>query len=235
MKHLPNILTLSNLFSGCIATVMAFQGDFKAVVIWVIVAAVFDFFDGFAARLLHAPSAIGKELDSLADVISFGLAPASAVFVLLRDFTLYPAFVAPLETIIPYAAFLIPVFSALRLAKFNIDERQTTGFIGLPTPANGLFWISYCFGVQPLAYLHPSLFYSTIGFILVLSLLMVAEIPMFSLKVKKLRLKGNERQVLLIVLTIAFVALWGIIGIAWGMLAYIAISLMTQSYRPENR
>ncbi len=224
-KQIPNIITLLNLFSGCIAIVMAFNGNFLAVVVWVMLAAVFDFLDGLAARALGVSSKIGIELDSLADVVSFGMAPASAVFILLQDFTLFPAFLLPLETLIPYLAFLIPVFSAYRLAKFNIDTRQTTTFLGLPTPANGLFWVTYVYGINLLSGVNESYVYMTIGFILVLSLLMVSEIPMFSLKIKSLKIKGNEKQLLLIFLMIAFVLLWGIIGIAWGILAYIAISV----------
>ena len=225
-KHIPNTITMLNLFSGCIAVTMAFLGNFEGVLIWIIMAAVFDFFDGFAARLLHVSSPMGKELDSLADVVSFGIAPSAAVYVLLRDFTAYPDFLLPLSPYLAYSAFLIPVFSALRLAKFNLDERQSTHFIGMPTPANALFWISYCCGILAVPPLQNGLFYITLFFILALSLLMVSEIPMFSLKLKKLSLKGNERQAILIVLMIGFVLLWGILGIAAGILAYIALSVI---------
>ena len=234
-KQIPNIITLLNLFSGCIAIVMAFGGNFLAVVIFVTLAAVFDFFDGLAARALGVSSKIGVELDSLADVVSFGVAPAAAVFMLLKDFILFPDFLSPLQDYLPYLAFLIPVFSAYRLAKFNIDERQTTSFLGLPTPANGLFWITYVYGTHLLANTNGFYFYLTIGFIFVLSLLMISEIPMFSLKLKNLKLKGNEKQLLLIVLMIAFVLLWGIIGVAWGILAYIAISAVTSGKKKTIR
>lgn len=227
-KQIPNMLTLANLFSGCIAITMAFQGNFKAVVIWVVVAALFDFLDGVFARLLKAYSGIGKELDSLADVVSFGVAPAAAVFILLRDDVLLPGFADPLRLCLPYLAFIMPLFSALRLAKFNTDERQTTSFLGLPTPANGLFWVSYCVGIQTLSSGNASLFYVTIGLIFVFSWLMVSEIPMFSLKIKKMTLKGNERPLFLAVLMIAFVVLCGISGIAWGILAYIVLSVTTR-------
>ncbi len=226
-KQIPNIITLANLFSGCVAITMAFQGNFLGVVIWVIVAAGFDFFDGLAARALGVQSRLGVELDSLADLVSFGVAPASALFILLRERSALPDLFLPLQNIIPYLAFLIAVFSAYRLAKFNLDERQTNHFLGLPTPANALFWVSYCYGIRHLSILNESLFYTTVGFLLVLSALMLSEIPLFSFKIKSLKLKGNERQLLLIVLIIAFVSLWGIIGIAWGMLAYIAISLFS--------
>lgn len=226
-KQIPNIITLLNLFSGCIAIVMAFKGNFSAVVMWVILAATFDFFDGWAARSLGVSFKLGVELDSLADMVSFGVAPASAVFMLLENFTLFPSFLSQLEPIIPYMAFLIPVFSAYRLAKFNIDNRQTTSFFGFPTPANGLFWVSYAYGTHLTAATNGVYFYLTVVFILVLSILMVSGIPMFSFKIKSLKIRGNERQLLLLVVIIAFVLLWGITGVAWGILVYIIISIAT--------
>lgn len=226
-KEIPNILTLLNLFSGCIAITMAFRGDFTAVVIWVAVAALFDFFDGLAARSLGVASKMGVELDSLADLVSFGLAPATAVFKLLQDHTLLPDLLSRFEPVIPYLAFLIPLFSAYRLAKFNIDDRQTTSFLGLPTPANGLFWASYVCGTCLAAGTNGFYLYLTAGLILVLSLLMISEIPMFSLKIKSMKIKGNERQLLLIVIMTGCVVFWGIKGVAWGILAYIVISLFS--------
>ena len=121
-KHIPNSITSMNLFSGCIAIVMAFEGAFIWVVFWVILAAIFDFFDGMAARLLNAPSIIGKELDSLADVVSFGVAPAVAVFILLRDYTIYSELFIHVEAYIPYFAFIIPVFSA-QIGRASCRER----------------------------------------------------------------------------------------------------------------
>lgn len=226
-KHIPNIITLLNLLSGCIAVVCAFQGAFRAVVLFVLMAALFDFLDGMAARLLHAYSDIGKELDSLSDLVSFGVAPASALFVLLRDYSLIPVFLTPFRTVLPFLAFLIPLFSALRLAKFNLDERQTTSFLGLPTPANGLLWVSYCYSIHTVSSSHKYIFYVSIVFIFILSLLMISEIPMFSLKIKKISFKGYERQWITILLTIAFVILFGITGIACAILFYILLSMIT--------
>ena len=228
-KQIPNIITLANLFSGCIAIVMAFNGNFLWVVIWVLIAAAFDFFDGLAARLLKVSSKMGAELDSLADVVSFGVAPASAVFMMLKEFTLYPDFLQSIQEYIPYLVFLIPVFSAYRLAKFNLDTRQTSSFLGLPTPANGLFWVSFVYGVHNHASVEGYYLYLTIAFIAVLSILMVSEIPMFSLKFKKLQFKGNERQFIIVVLMIALVAVFGLSGIAWGILVYIFISILTRN------
>ncbi len=233
-KQIPNILTLCNLFSGCIAISMAFHANFKAVAIWVAIAALFDFLDGMAARMLKAYSPLGKELDSLADVVSFGVAPASAVFILLRDYSLFPSFQGePDRFLIDYLAFLIPVFAAYRLAKFNIDDRQATSFRGLPAPANGLFWVSYSYGIEkvtslssPLAMYDEYFSYLTLILIVLMSLLMVSEIPMFSLKTKNLSFKGNERQIILVILTILLVALLGISGVAWGIVAYIILSVL---------
>lgn len=224
-KHIPNIITSMNLFSGCIATVMAFEGAFIWVVFWVILAAIFDFFDGMSARLLNAYSKIGKELDSLADVVSFGVAPAVAVFILLRDYTLYSEALMFIQQYIPYFAFIIPIYSALRLAKFNIDERQTSSFLGLPTPANALFWISYVYGIQEFSQESNIALYLTMSLIITLSLLMVSEIPMFSFKIDNVKLKGNEKLAILILCAIVFVLLWGIAGLAWTVIAYVVISI----------
>ena len=140
-RHIPNTVTCLNLFSGCIAGVMAFEAKYELAFIFIILSAVFDFFDGMLARLLHAYSPIGKELDSLADDVSFGVAPSLLVFSFLKEPGLiYPDFLAGLRDYIPYLAFLISIFSALRLANFNVDERQTSSFIGLPVPANALYW-----------------------------------------------------------------------------------------------
>jgi len=132
-KHIPNMITCCNLISGCMATYWAFQGDYKLALLFIVIGAVFDFFDGMTARLLHVSSPIGKELDSLADDITFGFAPSAMVFAFLCTFHIHLLFV-------PFLAFVMAAFSALRLAKFNLDERQALGFIGLPTPANALFW-----------------------------------------------------------------------------------------------
>ncbi len=224
-KHVPNTITSMNLFSGCIAIVMAFEGAFIWVVFWVILAAIFDFFDGMAARLLNAYSDIGKELDSLADVVSFGVAPAVVLFILLRDYTFYSESLIFIQPYIPYLAFIIPVFSALRLAKFNIDERQTSSFIGLPTPANALFWISYVYGIHKSSMANTAILFLTMGLIVALSLLMVSEAPMFSFKFKNMKIKGNEKPLILIICAAVFVSVWGVVGLAWTVIAYIAISL----------
>lgn len=240
-KHIPNFLTSMNVLSGCIACIMAFNGNYLWVVVWVIIAAIFDFFDGFSARILKAYSPIGKELDSLADMVSFGLAPALVVFRLLSDNNPLgtPLYVSSsqvyyLRELIPYISFLLVIFSALRLAKFNIDERQTTSFIGLPTPANALFWISLCYGISTKdEFTQLFSFYPIIVLVIVFSLLLTSEIPMFSLKIKSLKLKGNELRYLLILFMIIAIFYWGILGISAGIVFYIILSVITSKFAKQ--
>ena len=210
-KHIPNAITCLSLLSGCVASVMALHGNLLSALIWIIIAAVFDFCDGFAARLLKAYSPMGKELDSLSDMVSFGFAPGMVVYWLLGEASTALPF-GSLNTYIPYLAFVIPTFSGLRLAKFNIDERQTTSFIGLPViHANeGLFVLV------------------TVILAFITSLLLVSEIPMFSLKVKSLAWKGNELRYILIACAIIFVALWGFLGISGTILLYIVLSIFNK-------
>lgn len=225
-NYIPNTITCFNLVSGCISCVMALQGNLLLATIWIIIAAVLDFFDGFAARLLKAYSPIGKELDSLADVVSFGVAPGMIVFYLLNQSS--PSLpLGSFNMYIPYFAFIIPALSGLRLAKFNIDERQTDSFIGLNVPSHALFWSSLAYSVQPLIPHNPQIFtVVTIILVICTSLLLVSEIPMFSLKIKSLSWKGNEYRYILLVCAILFVALWGFLGIAGTIVLYVILSLL---------
>ena len=146
-KQFPQIITSCNLLCGCVAAVFALHGNYPLALAFIVGGAVFDFFDGFAARLLGVAGPFGRELDSLADDITFGFAPAAVVASLLGEAT-FPGLPPAMATYMPWAGFLIAAFSALRLAKFNLDERQTMGFIGLPTPANALFWASLALGLH---------------------------------------------------------------------------------------
>lgn len=231
-RHIPNLLTSLNLFSGCIATVMAFNEEYYWVVVWVVIAALFDFSDGFAARLLKAYSPMGKELDSLADMVSFGLAPSLTVFTFLSQNISRITQEPLICDYLPYMAFLLAVFSGLRLAKFNIDERQSESFIGLNTPANALFWVSLCYGLTHDAlFISSGLVYTVIVGVIVFSFLMVSEIPMFSLKIKSLRFKGNEYRYFLFLFTLGMIIYLGILGITAGILLYIALSIIISRYR----
>ncbi len=227
-RHIPNTVTCLNLFSGCIACVMAFEARYELAFLFIIFSAVFDFFDGMLARLLHAPSAIGKELDSLADDVSFGVAPALIVFSFLKEPALvYPAFLSGVQPYVPYFAFLIAVFSALRLAKFNVDERQTSSFVGLPTTANAPFWGALIAGGHDFLLAHVNVAYLLV-LIVIFSWLLVAEIPMFSLKFKNLSWKNNKIQFIFLIVSILLLAFLGLSGISAVVVWYIVLSLFTR-------
>ena len=212
-KHIPNILTLCNLCSGCLAVLSAFYDDYSYALIFVLVSAVFDFMDGFAARLLKVYSPLGKELDSLADVISFGFAPAMVAVNLLEGLGGYWRFLG----------LLIAAFSALRLAKFNIDDRQTSSFIGLPTPANAIFWVGLGFAYYRFFYYN---YWYTLILVATTCYLLVAELPMFSLKFKTYSLDENIWRYLLIAISVILLVLFRLEAMSWIIVAYIVLSLL---------
>ena len=220
-KHIPNTITCCNLISGCIATYFAFQGDSRMALLFIVIGAVFDFFDGMVARLLHVSSPIGKELDSLADCITFGFAPSAIIFSFLCTFHLH-------LIVLPFLAFIMAAFSALRLAKFNLDERQAMGFIGLPTPANALFWGSLIAGAGDwISSTIPNAHF----FILLASFLscylLISEIPMFALKFKTWGWKGNEIKYIFILSCIPLLILLGVSGFAAIIAWYVILSIAT--------
>jgi CDP-diacylglycerol--serine O-phosphatidyltransferase len=215
-----------NLFSGCIAAVMAFNSRYELAMTFIVLSAVFDFFDGMLARLLKAPSAIGKELDSLADDVSFGVAPALIAFSLLREPSLsYPAALEGAREYLPYAAFIIAVFSALRLAKFNIDERQTSSFIGLPTPANALFWGALAAGSHETVVENGNALLILV-LVIIFSLLLTSELPMFSLKFKNLSWQSNKTTYIFLIISAILIAALGVTGFAAAILLYIVMSVV---------
>ena len=226
-KHIPNTITCCNLLSGCVATMLAFEGTYLYAFLFIIAGAVFDFFDGLTARALKVSSPIGKELDSLADVVTFGFAPAAMVFSWLREcadvnLEMLPAF------IMPFAAFLLVAFSALRLAKFNVDERQTSSFIGLPTPANALFWGALVLGSHDLVVVNPYGWMLVLALVVLFSYLLVAEIPMFSLKFKSLAWKPNRIAYIFLLVSLVLLILLGLNGLSAVIGWYIILSVLTQ-------
>lgn len=212
-KHIPNTITSLNLFSGSVGVVMAFQANYQIALACMLLAAVFDFCDGLSARALHAYSSIGKELDSLADVVSFGFLPATMVYQLLT--------VASDNAYLPFVAYIITVFSALRLAKFNVDERQTSSFIGLATPANAIFWAGLAASYHQYAELYP---YAVIILILLMSFLLVAEIPFFSLKFKNLKWKDNSTRFIFLIVSVVLLLVLRLDAFMWIILAYILMA-----------
>ena len=219
-KHIPNTITCCNLVSGCVATYFAFLGDFEMALLFIIIGAVFDFFDGMSARLLGVSSPIGKELDSLADDITFGFAPSAIVFGYLSTFHIHLLFV-------PFLAFIMAAFSALRLAKFNLDERQALGFIGLPTPANALFWGALVVGLQQNDIYFEGMEWVIIAATFVSSYLLIAEIPMFALKFKHWGFKGNEVKYIFVLSCIPLLLFLGVSGFAAIIAWYVLLSVIT--------
>ncbi|AFJ08127.1 CDP-diacylglycerol--serine O-phosphatidyltransferase [Prevotella intermedia] len=222
-KHIPNTITCCNLVSGCVAIAYAFSGNIELSFTWIIIGAVFDFFDGMSARLLNVSSPIGKELDSLADIVTFGVAPSTILFSELSIMS-YPAILEPLRPILPFTAYIMAAFSALRLAKFNLDERQALGFIGLPTPANALFWGSLIIGAGKWLEATPFMVFFLLGGILISSWLMVSEIPMFALKFKEWGWKGNQVKYIFLLTCIPLLAIFGLTGLAIIIAWYVIIS-----------
>lgn len=191
---------------------------YQVAFVLIALAAVFDFFDGFTARLLHAVSPLGKELDSLSDAVSFGLAPGMVLYNMLVQY-------AP-ESGMAYIAMLIPVFGALRLAKFNVSTDQSTTFTGLPIPANAIFWIGF---TNFYAEHHADVPVLVVAVLVVaLSLLMVCNLRMFSLKLHSLSVKENYKQYLLVLAFVICVGFCGVTGLAWAMLFYIVLSAVTK-------
>lgn len=219
---IPNTITCLNLISGALACVFSFSYSenisglhgYEWAFICIGAAALFDFMDGASARLLGAYSPLGKELDSLADLVSFGLAPSMLMYNTVMWYN--SGFTA--WALVP---FMIAVMGALRLAKFNIDTRQTTFFIGLPIPANALFWIGY------IGWTHQHVYagnLATAVIVVLVSLLMVSGMRMFSLKFKSFSLRENFRRYVIILAAIAFVVTEGVAGFAWVILLYLLIS-----------
>ncbi|MDR2914533.1 MAG: CDP-alcohol phosphatidyltransferase family protein [Tannerella sp.] len=253
VRHIPNTLTCISLAFGFYAAILGISGDYSGAMIAIFIAAIFDFSDGLAARLLKAYSAMGKELDSLADIISFGVAPGMMLFSFL-DKLLYTlswndSWICKLFLL---AAFAIPVFSGLRLAKFNIDERQKTSFIGFPVPAHAILWSSLIVALSPAVIIYGDDSYGIfqlsqfitsitpeallIGLSIAAvatSLLLVSEIPMFSLKISSFTWKENKLQYILILSAILLITLFGIIGISATILLYILLSVI--SYQDKSK
>jgi CDP-diacylglycerol---serine O-phosphatidyltransferase len=217
-RHLPNALTSANLICGCLGIIAVFSYPVEAAYfIWA--ACFFDFLDGFVARLLNVASPIGKELDSLADVVSFGVLPAMTMFRWI-DYNSDAGWM-------PYVALMIVVFSALRLAKFNIDENQTDSFIGVPTPANALFITALVFLPEPLrliTFTGPVL----VGITIVFSFLLVAPIKLFALKFKNYRWVGNEVRFTFLLLAVLLIVLLQAGALPFIILSYIIISLVSR-------
>ncbi|WP_417591099.1 CDP-diacylglycerol--serine O-phosphatidyltransferase [Owenweeksia hongkongensis] len=232
-SFIPNLLTLANLACGLLAIVSIFSSDYKQAAILMTMSQVFDFFDGFAARLLKVHSELGKQLDSLADLVSFGVAPGFLVF---KMFQMSYLSGEPSPDFLPYIALLIPLLSALRLAKFNIDTRQADYFIGMPTPANALFL--YSIGLMGIytdnetvqnIILHPFLL---TAITIITSFLLVAELPLMSLKVKNMKWKENKGRIILLLGIVLLLVIFRFRALAFIIPFYLLLSLV---FKPNKK
>lgn len=237
--NIPNFLTLCNLAAGVVSVTLVMRGDLVWAALFIFIAAVFDFLDGTAARWLNARSELGKQLDSLADVVSFGVAPGIIIFKLLSAGCEGSCNILERMHITPYFALLIPVMSAIRLAKFNIDLRQEENFIGMPTPANALFFASI-----PLVLLAGEQFYPLVRLefltefftntrsmailTVLMSYLLISDFRMFSMKFKTTGWKGNEPRYIFLSLTALLLVMFSVGGIPLAILCYFLLSLVFQ-------
>lgn len=225
-RNIPNIITCCNLISGCIATAFALSGNMTMALAMIIVGAGFDFFDGWSARMIGITSPIGKELDSLADDVTFGVAPSAMLFYELSVMD-YPVAIEPLRSWLPYTAFIMAAFAALRLAKFNIDARQTTSFIGVPTPANALFWASLIAGSHTLVESTPWMVVAVVALMLASCWAMVSEMPMFALKFKHYSWRGNETRYIFLIVCLPLIAIFRLSSLAVIIIWYVILSAIT--------
>ena len=211
-KYLPDTITCLNLISGSVAIIFAFRDDFDMALAMIVLAAVFDFLDGLAARLFHAYSDMGKELDSLADTVSFGLAPSLILYNWLAGFT------SGIHPYVCYIPLLIAAFSALRLAKFNLDTRQSESFLGLPVPASALFAASLAAFAGHYEHIANTLLANNWvipAVSLILCALLVSELPMFSMKLKTLKWKDNAQRFTFLCIIIPAAVILLVLKIHW--------------------
>ena len=229
-KYVPNLITLSNLLCGTVAIVFAVRGTIDWAALFVAIGIFLDFFDGFFARLLHVKSEMGLQLDSLADMVTSGVVPGIVMFQLLNNSTYVLQTEGTFVMLLPYVAFLITLASAYRLANFNIDTRQTSGFIGLPTPANTMFILSLPLILQ---YQPTELFDSLLhnmwvllGITLLSAYLLNAEIALFALKFSDYSFKNNALKYIFLALCVILLLSLKIIAIPLIILLYIILSLL---------
>ncbi|HLN52456.1 MAG TPA: CDP-diacylglycerol--serine O-phosphatidyltransferase [Lentimicrobium sp.] len=230
--HIPNTFTILNLLAGSLSLLLLFKGAYTEAAVLILIASVFDFLDGFSAKMLNAKSLIGKELDSLADVVSFGLVPAVFLYVLMSR---HPLTSEDPYSIFPYFALLIGAFSALRLAKFNLDTRQSVSFIGLPTPANAILIIALAMiplsgeNIIPAVTSVASNLWFQLALIPISSYLLVSDLPMFSLKFSRgYKFTNNKLKYTFIVFIIVATALFHWTGIAISMVVYVLTCLFSR-------
>jgi CDP-diacylglycerol--serine O-phosphatidyltransferase len=237
-KHIPNAITLMNLFCGCIAVVFALNNDFEMAFYWVSLGIFLDFFDGFFARLFQVSSPLGLQLDSLADMVTSGVVPGIVMYQLMGSSSSFPQWGWSMEPW-PFLGFLITLGSCYRLANFNIDTRQTDSFIGLPTPANALFILSLPLVLQHSDSMLVLELLTNPWVLVIITLLSVymlnAEIPLFSLKIKKFSWKGNALQIGFLISSLLLLVFFQYAGIPLVIVFYVLLSVGHNAVSKMNR
>lgn len=230
-RNIPNLITCCNLISGCLSILCATAGNLQLASYLILASAFFDFFDGFTARMLKVSSPMGVDMDSLSDIVSFAVAPTTILFVFLNQLLqeLAPDVRDSFVHYLPYLVFVIPAFSAFRLAKFNHDERQHTEFRGLATPANALFIGFLHFSAQRIAVLNN--FWLVLCLSLVFAVLLVTDLPMFSLKFKNLKFKENMIRYIFLAVSIVLFCVFRFGAFPIIILAYILTSLASLPFK----
>ncbi len=244
-KHIPNIITLGNLLCGTIATIYAVEGNFIVTAQFFILGVGLDFFDGFTARLLNVQGELGKQLDSLADMVTSGVVPGIVMLQLINkaidkdpigyfgqeEFT-------EVASSLPFLGLLLTLAACYRLANFNIDERQADSFIGLPTPAMSLFVVSLSLlsNGENIVFLSKLINepYFLIGVVLIFSYLMNAELPLFSLKFKEYSFKGNYIKYLFLIASVLLLLVLKLAAIPFIILLYVLISVLVNLFYKEK-
>jgi CDP-diacylglycerol--serine O-phosphatidyltransferase len=232
-RHIPNLLTLLNLACGTAAIVLTLEGQWRWAVYLILIASVLDFLDGFAARMLNAYSETGKQLDSLADMVTFGVLPAAFIYTIFKALFLNRAegistFHDSLQWVVLASVAIVPALSAIRLARYNTNTGDGAFFYGLPTPAHALFWTGIFWQIMESGTLFgtPLNLFFLWAIMLIMAFHMILPVPMYSLKFTHFRLRGNLIRYLLILLSVVILLLTGLPGLSLIILTYILLSLL---------
>ncbi len=232
-RHIPNLLTLLNLVSGTTAIVFTLEGHWQWAVYLLLAASVLDFLDGFAARMLNAFSETGKQLDSLADMVTFGVLPGVFIYTIFKTLFLHPAegigaVYSSFQWVVLASVLIVPVLSAIRLARFNADDGEDHFFQGLPAPAHALFWtgIFWQFMQSGTLFGTPLNLFFLWAIMWIMAFQMIVPVPMYSLKFKHFRVRGNLIRYLLILLAVVILGFTGLQGLSLVILSYILLSLL---------
>lgn len=233
-KHIPNTITILNLFCGCVAVIQLFEKHYDWAFFFVALGIFFDFFDGMAARIFNAASPLGLQLDSLADMVTSGVTPGLTLFFMLQNSSGMPA-----DSVIPYLGFLPTLGSCYRLANFNIDTRQTDSFIGMPTPGNALFIVSLPVVLASTTSLIAIELLTNHFFLIVLAalsaFLLNAPIPLFSLKFKSFRLSKMKFQLVLVLFSVLSLVVLQVAAVPLIIFLYVVLSMLKNATERKSQ